>query len=112
MIKNLANTQCISDSLKIWAKFYRPQEFDGAENSIGFERLAELKDLTDPIKFCSQISVQNISDQILSETCFTANLISQAGSVDKNTRPEKKKSKSLKKKRPSIFKKKKEKIDE
>ncbi|KAL5270487.1 hypothetical protein ACHWQZ_G001266 [Mnemiopsis leidyi] len=38
--------------------------------------------------------------------------ISEAGSVEKNSRPEKKKSKSLKKKRPSIFKKKKEKIDE
>lgn len=38
--------------------------------------------------------------------------ISEAGSVETNLRPEKKKSKSLKKKRPSIFKKKKDKIDE
>ena len=40
------------------------------------------------------------------------NFFEQAGSIETNSRPEKKKSKSLKKKRPSIFKKKKERIDE
>ena len=66
---------------------------------------------------CSKVQkfravLKSVSDHTIAETCFTVNLILQAGSVDKNTRPEKKKSKSLKKKRPSIFKKKKEKIDE